>query len=666
MRKIFSIVLLGLIFVGVHSSFSVARDTENPMKLKGGGYVNEPQKVRAPEFAEGIDWLNTDKPLKLSGLRGKMVLLDFWTYGCINCIHIIPDLKKLEEIYGNELVVIGVHSAKFTNEAETENIRRVIVRYEIEHPVANDANFKIWDSHAVRAYPTQVLIDPDGYIVGKFVGEGNFTEIKTAIEETREEFSKRGRIDRSPLKFALEKAKTGDLPLSFPGKVLADPVGSRLFIADSGHNRIIETDFEGNLHAIIGKGDAGLRDGSFEDSAFRSPQGMAIKGDNLFVADTENHSIRKVDLRNKTVATIAGTGTLEGFNGFGGKPRSTALRSPWDLEIDGEELYIAMAGSHQIWRMDIEATQIAPFAGTRWEARTDGDIKAAAFAQPSGLVSDGRRLFIADSESNIIREIDLLRGEVITLVGGDLFVFGDEDGIANNVRLQHPLGIDLYEGKILVADTYNHKIKLLDAGERSVKTLLGNGTKGQQDGQVPTFYEPGGISVFNNSLYIADTNNHAIRLANLENGNVQTLEIKGLTAPKASLKSSLFENTEISPNLVEINLPPQIIKQGKTTFVLELQMPAGFHLNKDAPQRYEVKFEGDTPKISGKFSSLPLRISFENSSAISKATVTANVVYCRLDNTGVCYIRTLRWNVPFEILNGGRERIELRAELTLD
>src|SRR5215210_5425527 len=239
-------------------------------------------RVRAPELAGGRSWLNTDKPLSIAALKGKVVLLDFWTYGCINCIHIIPDLKRLEAKYANNLVVIGVHSAKFDNEKETDNIRRIILRYEIEHPVINDADFAIWNSYAVRAWPTQVLIDPSGYVVGQVSGEGHYQVIDGAVGELVAEAKKRGTLDARPLKFALERAKTGDLPLAFPGKVLADECGDRLFVADSNHNRVVVTRLDGTLLYTVGSGAAGRRDGSFQEASFDAPQGLALDGETLY------------------------------------------------------------------------------------------------------------------------------------------------------------------------------------------------------------------------------------------------------------------------------------------------------------------------------------------------------------------------------------------------
>src|ERR671939_798736 len=222
-RRVTARLSIAFIFVLICQMLAGA---QAPKKVSAKGYsvmpIPQQGRVRAPELTGGRGWLNTDKPLSLAALKGKIVLLDFWTYGCVNCMHIIPDLKRLEAKYANQLVVVGVHSAKFDNEKETENIRRIILRYQIEHPVVNDADFKIWNAYAVRAWPTRVLIDPAGYVVGAVEGEGNYEGLDRAIGELAEEFRARGELNEQPLQLALERAKTGDLPLAFPGKVLAD------------------------------------------------------------------------------------------------------------------------------------------------------------------------------------------------------------------------------------------------------------------------------------------------------------------------------------------------------------------------------------------------------------------------------------------------------------
>src|SRR5256884_3242433 len=465
--------------------------------------TKEGDRIRAPELTGARGWLNTDKPLTLSALKGKVVLLDFWTYGCISCMHIIPDLKRLERKYPNELVVIGVHSAKFANEKETENIRRIILRYEIEHPIVNDADFKIWNAYAVNAWPTRYLIDPAGYVIGRLSGEGGYEALDKVIGDTIAEFRKRGELNEAPLKLVLEKAKVGDLPLAFPGKVLADEKTDRLFIADSDHNRIVIAKLDGSLVDVIGTGMHGMVSGSFETASFSRPQGMALDGDTLYVADTENHLLRQIDLKARTVQTTAGTGLQSHQYGQSRPAQKIALNSPWDLQLVGRTLYIAMAGPHQIWKLDLDKQEISTFAGSGREARLDGALAESAFAQPSALATDGQTLYVSDAEANIIRAINLgPNSKVRTLVGGDLFDFGDKEGIGNDVRLQHPLGLGRWKDKLLIADTYNHRIKLLDPATRSVKTFAGSGKPGQTDGATPSFYEPGGLAVANDKLYV--------------------------------------------------------------------------------------------------------------------------------------------------------------------
>lgn len=630
--------------------------------------AQEKPKVRAPEITGGRGWLNTDKPLSLAALKGKVVLLDFWTYGCINCIHIIPDLKKLEAKYANQLVVIGVHSAKFQNEKETENIRRIILRYEIEHPVYNDSEYAVWQSYGVRAWPTQVLIDPAGYIIGGVSGEGNYDVIDEAIGKTIADFRAKGGLNEEPLKLVLERAKVGELPLAFPGKILADATTDRLFIADSNHNRIVVTKLDGTLAETIGTGEIGANDGAFDKATFYRPQGLALNGDSLYVADTENHLIRRVDLKSRTVETIAGTGqqTHEYFKV--GPGRSVALSSPWDLQLVGRVLYIAMAGPHQIWMLDLDKNEVSTFAGSGREARLDGPLLEAGFAQPSGMATDGKTLYVADSESNIIRAIDIAGRSVKTLVGGDLFEFGDVDGKGDDVRLQHPLGLLTYGDKILIADTYNHKIKELDPKQEKVTSLFGTGKPGQADGPSPSFYEPGGLAIANGNLYVADTNNHAIRVIDLKTKRAATLKLNGLTPPAKNMQAL---ETASGPNAEEVKVPSQRLRAGANgTLQIDVELPAGYHLNPLAPQRYKVSSDGKSIAIDEKVASraakdlkLPLRIPL-NATAAGPTNLRAQITlfYCREDNTGTCRIRTLVWQVPVEVTNDANAPTELKLQ----
>ena len=630
---------------------------------------------RAPELTGGRGWLNIDKPLSLAGLKGKIVLLDFWTYGCINCLHIIPDLERLEQKYANQLVVIGVHSGKYDNEKETDNLRRAIVRYNITHPVYNDADFAVWRAYNVNAWPTRVLIDPAGYIVGYVPGEGNYEPIDRAINQVATEFRARGELNKQPLKLAVERAKVGDLPLAFPGKVLADGQTNRLFIADSSHNRIVLTTLDGAFVEAIGTGRAEAGDGPSSSASFDRPQGLALDRDFLYVADTENHLIRRINLKTHSVETIAGTGRQARglFNGSG-PARSVDLNSPWDVQLVGRILYIAMAGPHQIWKLDLDQNVVGVFAGAGREGRKDGSLSEARFSQPSGITSDGRVLYSADSEANVIREIDPGKGEVRTLAGANLFEFGDQDGYGDQVRLQHPLGVLSFDDRILIADTYNHKIKELDPRKRTVKTLLGNGKPGQKDGGSSSFFEPAGLSIANGKLYVADTNNHAIRVVDLATRETSTLRIEGLQPPTATAIPDARDSG--GPNEEEINVAPQRLRAGiDGSLIINVDLPAGYHLNPAAPQRYRVDvatetmaltLDSRTAKGSAKDLRFPVRVLLKKTTTGSaKLLVQLTLYYCREDNTGTCRIKTLLFRVPVEVTDAqdALQQIEVRGRI---
>lgn len=492
---------------------------------------NGMRKSPAPEFEPGLTWLNTTEPIKLADLKGKIVLLDFWTFCCINCIHILPDLAKLEKKYEKELVVIGVHSAKFENEKVTENIRKAINRYEIKHPVVNDADMKIWRRYDASSWPTFVLIDPEGNLVGYASGEGNYDVLDQAIGKLVALHTGRKTLDVKPARFDMLKFRdSAESPLFFPGKVLADAASDRLFIADSTHHRVVITDLNGKKIAIAGTGEPGLKDGAFATSQFDDPQGMALDANILYVADRKNHVIRALDLKSENVSTVAGTGAQgRGPRNATGPSLKVGLNSPWDLLRIDRTLYIAMAGHHQIWKMNLDTKTLAPFAGNGREDIVDGSLTNSEFAQPSGLTTDGKRLYVADSEVSAIRSVALTpAGDVRTLVGEGLFKFGDKDGVGPEVRLQHALGVAFHDGRLLVADTYNSKLKWLDPETRRCETFLGGDGP---DGRL--FNEPAGLSITNGKVYVADTNAHRIRVVELKTKAVSTLKLSGVEPVKS-------------------------------------------------------------------------------------------------------------------------------------
>lgn len=493
--------------------------------------TRNPDRVRAPDFPSNFDWINSDHPLSLKAFRGRIVMLHFWTFCCINCMHALEQLRAIETAFPEEVTVISVHSPKFPNERFTQSVREAVLRYGIEHPVVNDHNMNLWSQYAIRAWPTLIFIDPEGRVLGKHEGEFAPQGVKDFLDLLIAEYDAAKLLERRSIHFASQTAS--HTYLAFPGKLTIDSAANRLVISDSSHHRIIETDLTGQVRQVIGTGRIGRDDGNTTQAQFHYPQGLQLVNELLYIADAENHSIRLINMVTQQVTTIAGTGEQYGFGQLKnhGPARHAALNSPWDLVCHHNKLYIAMAGTHQVAVLHLSTAIIEPFAGMGPEGLGDGPYLEAFFAQPNSLALDGQTLYVADSESSAIRAIDLVgekhTEQVQTLIGEGLFTFGDRDGTGDEVRLQHVQALCVFEHQIYLADTYNNRIKVLNPQTRQVKTLAGTGRAGLQDGtfQEAQFNEPGGITAANGKLYVADTNNHAIRILDLATQVVQTLSI---------------------------------------------------------------------------------------------------------------------------------------------
>lgn len=487
------------------------------------------------EFPKDVPWINTLGPLSLEDLKGHVILLDFWTYCCINCIHVIEDLKYLEEKFeGEPFTVIGVHSAKFKNEQDIDNIRSAVSRYEIKHPVVVDNEMKLWKAYSIRAWPSLVLIGTDGKIIGIISGEGNRDILENSIGDALQKGRENGTIAKEKIEI------THDIfiesYLKFPGKIALDSNKNVLYVSDSNHNRILEIEigenYVGIVKNVIGNGNTGFTDGSFQQAEFNKPQGIVFEDPMLYVADTENHAIRQINLQDKTVITIAGTGKQGRKREFKGDPFKVSLNSPWDIVLLKGELYIAMAGTHQIWKIDLKKNKIENFAGSGKEDIIDGKLKEAALAQPSGLAMDEKneKIYFADSEVSALRYVDLKELKVKTLIGKGLFAFGMRSGSFDQALLQHPLGVDVQGEKIYLADTYNHAIRIANFNTTEISNLIYRPRKGvckigDKDCDVLPLYEPNDVIINKNLLYISDTNNHLIRIFNLETQQLEDLYI---------------------------------------------------------------------------------------------------------------------------------------------
>lgn len=469
--------------------------------------------VRAPEFPEGLAWLNTDRPLRLAEeLRGRVLLLDFWTYCCINCVHMLPELHALEqELAGAPFSVIGVHAPKFDNERDPENVRHALARLGVEHAVVVDADRKIWSDYTVGAWPTMILVDGEGKVREEMRGE-------VAIEELREKVNALiAEADEAAPRPATSATEVAGGVLRYPGKVEADT--SRIVIADSGHHRVLVCDHDGKIERTFGGPESGSDDGRHDTARFHDPQGIALADHTLWIADRGNHLLRKAELDLGWVTTIAGTGELGQSRAAVDptKPLTISLRSPWDVHAVGQHLVIAMAGSHQLWLYDIEKNEVGAWAGSGVEDHIDGPMQEAAFAQPSGLAQVGPWIMIADSEVSSLRAIDLQKGEAQTIAGGGLFDFGDQDGDAEAMAFQHPMDVAVLGKDLFVADTYNHKIRKVHLPTMECTTLVDRGE----------LNEPAGICVAGERLLVADTNHHRVVWVDPATGAVEEFVVAG-------------------------------------------------------------------------------------------------------------------------------------------
>ncbi len=628
------------------------------------------RRVPAPSLEGGGEWINSDGPIRLQQLRGKIVILDFWTYCCINCLQTLPELKRLEQAFPREVVVIGVHSPKFFGERDTENIRAAVVRHQVDHPVVNDANLVIARKYGATGWPSLRVIDPQGYLIAAHFGEATFEMMSRFVRRVLPRYRRQRVLDETPLRFELERYSRKPTPLHFPGKVLVDAEQSRLFIADSGHNRIVIAALDGALLDTIGSGEYGRKNGPYDQASFASPQGMALRGDSLYVADTENHLIREVNLSSKQVKTVAGTGQQgrKMVVRAAGRPTGVRLASPWDLWIHEDAMYIAMAGSHQLWKMSFgRRARLQPYAGNTTEDIVDGPLLPrtpfqkgyASFAQPSGFASDGEHLFVADSEGSSIRAVPFrAKGNVATVLGTSrlpkarLFTFGDRDGPVNQALLQHPLAVAYWRDRLYVADTYNNKIKEIDLKQRVIKTIAGDARPGQTD-EPARFDEPAGLSVADESIYVADTNNHAIRVIDLSQGYaVSTLQIRDLQPPKPPETNALPQ----VPGAKRITLGSVEAKptDGKLRLRVQLLLPLGHSLNPQAPMSYVVEVDGDESVIdasatgrlvhvdapTGQFE---IELPLSQMSGTSQLKVSLLYYYCHEQAQALCKMGGVEW-----------------------
>jgi thiol-disulfide isomerase/thioredoxin len=595
----------------------------------------EVTRVRAPEL-RGRGWLNTGgKALSLADLRGRIVLLDFWTFCCINCLHVLDELRPVEERYADVLVVIGVHSPKFEHEKDPAALAAAVQRYGVRHPVLDDPRMQTWDAYTARAWPTLCVVDPEGYLVATMAGEGHAAGLAALLDELVEEHSAKGTLHRGDGPFVAPPPMAGDL--RYPGKAIVSPDG--FLVSSSAGHQIVELDTDGaTVLRRIGSGRRGRADGGPAEAEFNEPQGLCllpphvaeIAGYDLVVADTVNHLLRGVRLADGEVSTVAGSGRAwraASLDAHAHDAHAADLSSPWDLAWYDDRLIIAMAGIHQLWWFDPVKRTVGSYAGTTVEALRDGPLVDAWLAQPSGLSARGERLWVVDSESSALRFV--ADGSIHTAVGQGLFDFGHVDGPATGALLQHPLGVlALPDGAVLVADTYNGAVRrYADGAVSTVATGLA---------------EPSDLVLTpDGDVVVVESGAH--RLSRLAPG----------TATPAATGARYRTGRPVTD-----------IAPGELALDVVFTLPPGQKLDDSfgVPTRLEVSASPPDLLVDGAGVSTDLSRTLRIASGVAEGViqVTAQAATCDADaEHAACHLTRQDWGVPVRVTAGGASRLPL-------
>ncbi|MFB7242406.1 alkyl hydroperoxide reductase [Streptomyces populi] len=589
-------------------------------------------RVRAPRLVGKGGWLNTGgKELTLAELRGKCVVVDFWTFCCINCLHVLDELRELEEKHRDTVVIVGVHSPKFAHEAEHRAVVDAVERYGVEHPVLDDPELATWKQYAVRAWPTLVVIDPEGYVVAQHAGEGHVHAIERLVEELEAEHAAKGTLRRGDGPYVAPEPEP--TALRFPGKALLLSNGN-LLVSDTTRHQLVELEEDGEtVVRRIGSGDRGFVDGGAGEAGFSEPQGLALLDEGaVVVADTVNHALRRVDLATGAVTTLAGTGR-QWWQGSptSGPAREVDLSSPWDVALFDGRVWIAMAGVHQLWAYDPATGTVEVTAGTRNEGLVDGPGPEAWFAQPSGLAATADRLWLADSETSALRWVDP-DGSVHTAVGTGLFDFGHRDGAAGQALLQHPLGVTaLPDGSVAVGDTYNHALRRYDPATGEVTTLATD------------LREPSDAVLVGDDIVVVESARHRLTRLRLPEEAVRVEPVARRTQRAA---------TDVTPGTVRLDVI--------------FQAPAGQKLDTRYGPSTRLLVSATPPELllAGEGAGTGLSRALELNPAVGRGVlhVSATAASCDDDPAGqhpACHVHQQDWGVPVRLTKSGADRLPL-------
>ncbi|MGE0251641.1 MAG: thioredoxin-like domain-containing protein [Dongiaceae bacterium] len=466
----------------------------------------------APDFNQpGLTWLNVPKPITLGQVFGRIVILDFWTFSCVNCLHILPSMRRIERAFADDVVIIGVHSPNFPYERQVERVSKAIARYQIEHPIVHDPELKLWDAYQVKAWPTLILLSPEGKIFQRQAGEPDADKLLEAVGNAVRRFKAMRKLRSGETE--LQKAPQEGGSLRFPGQMARVTINGNKFwaVADTGHHQIVLLNDQGQETQRIGRGaPGGFKDGEFGGAAFDNPHSLAGSEDVLYVGEMGNHAIRKIDFKTKTVETLAGN-TRRGLTLTKEVPaKETSLASVAGLALLDERLFFSNMGTHQIGELNLSTLTLQPFVGSGMKEIKDGKGRAAQLAQPSGLAfsGDGKTLYFADSDNSSIRQVDMKSAEVTTLAGKGMADSGKRNGAFNQARFQHPLGVARWRDALFVADTYNQNIRRMELKNKTVEDSFKDFTS--DDANPIPLASPEGLAVEDNTLYVVDSSNHRI------------------------------------------------------------------------------------------------------------------------------------------------------------
>ncbi|MGW0372906.1 NHL domain-containing thioredoxin family protein [Streptomyces coeruleorubidus] len=589
-------------------------------------------RVRAPELIGKGGWINTgDKEPSLADLRGRIVIVDFWTFCCVNCLHVLDELRELEDKHRDTVVVIGVHSPKFVHEAEHQAVVDAVERYGVEHPVLDDPELATWKQYAVRAWPTLVVIDPEGYVVAQHAGEGHAHAIERLVAELEAEHEAKGTLRRGDGPYVAPEPEP--TVLRFPGKALLLPSGTFL-VSDTTRHQLVELAQDGeSVVRRIGSGGRGFADGAAGAASFNEPQGLALLEDgSVVVADSVNHALRRLDLTTGEVTTVAGTGR-QWWQGSptSGPAREVDLSSPWDVALWQDKVWIAMAGVHQLWAYDPVEGTVAVAAGTTHEGLVDGPRAEAWFAQPSGLAATPERLWLADSETSALRWVDP-DGSVHTAVGTGLFDFGHRDGVAGQALLQHPLGVTaLPDGSVAVADTYNHALRRYDPATGEVTTLATD------------LREPSDAVLVGDDIVVVESARHRLTRLRLPEEAVKVPEVAHRTQREA---------TEVAP--------------GRLRLDVVFQAPAGQKLDTRYGPSTRLLVSSTPPEllIDGEGAGTELSRALELDPSVPEGVLHVSAMAASCDDDPdneypACHVHQQDWGVPVRLTESGTDRLAL-------